>query len=63
MDDIRTIGETATDLGLRRETVSDAAKVLGITYKPVPRCGKAKGLDANDRKRIAAMFKRAAVPA
>lgn len=47
-----TYTEAANELGVSRQVVGGLAERLGITPKPVPRTGAAKGLDRDDIEQI-----------
>lgn len=47
-DQIVTYGEAAEEFGASYETISNIARGHGLTPKPVPRNGNAKGLDRKD---------------
>lgn len=47
-DTITTYSEAAVELGTTIAVVSGLVDAWGLTPKPVPRNGKAKGLDARD---------------
>lgn len=53
---LMTLSAVAAVLGVSRVTVSDIAIKKGITPKPMSN-GKAKGLDARDRRIIAGALK------
>ena len=54
---LMTLCGTAAQLGVHRKTIADMVEILGITPKPMTN-GKAKGLDAKDRKLIAERLRR-----
>lgn len=56
---LKTIGGTADEFEVSRKTISDMVRILGITPKAMSN-GKAKGLDASDRKLIGQRLRRRA---
>lgn len=54
---LKTIGDAATEFGVSRKTIADLIHILGIEPKAMTN-GKAKGLDAKDRRMIGARLKR-----
>ena len=54
---LQTIGATAEEFGVHRETISDLIHVLALQPKAMTN-GKAKGLDAKDRKLIGERLRR-----
>jgi len=55
-DQITTFGEAAEELGTNYAVISHCVKRLKITPKPVPRNGRAKGLDRMDMRRLRRML-------
>jgi hypothetical protein len=51
--------EAARRLGVHRATIADLVVLLGITPKPMPGPGLAKGLDAHDLARLRRFLRRA----
>lgn len=47
-DQIKTFGEAAAELGTTYAVISGLVKAHGLTPKPVPHNGNAKGLDRRD---------------
>lgn len=51
-DRIYTLVDAGQALGVGRQVVAGLVAALGITTKPVPRNGAAKGLDEADMRRL-----------
>lgn len=52
MLDLRTIRETARELGTKDAVISGLLEAWGTTTYPVPRNGKARGIDRDTFRRL-----------